>query len=80
MRRILLPLLCCLTVVFVSAQNTSQNYLHTRKMLNSTATGYVDHISYHDGLGRPFQTVQPVNVSFPNKEKEAHGWERISTE
>ncbi|MBE6272359.1 MAG: RHS repeat-associated core domain-containing protein [Bacteroides sp.] len=27
-------------------------------MLNSTATGYVDHISYHDGLGRPFQTVE----------------------
>ena len=58
MKRILLTLLCCLTVVFVSAQNTSQNYLHTRKMLNSTATGYVDHISYHDGLGRPFQTVE----------------------
>ena len=57
MKRILLTLLCWLTVVFVSAQNASQNYLHTRKMLNSTATGYVDHISYHDGLGRPYQTV-----------------------
>lgn len=58
MKRILLTLLCCLTVMFVSAQNTTQNYLHTRKMLNSTGSSYVDHISYHDGLGRPFQQVE----------------------
>ena len=58
MKRILLTLLCCLTVMFLSAQSASQNYLHTRKMLNSSGDSFVDRISYHDGLGRPFQQVE----------------------
>ena len=58
MKRILLTLLCCLTVLFVSGQDATQNYLHTRRMLDSTGSSYVGHISYHDGLGRPFQQVE----------------------
>jgi len=27
-------------------------------MLNGTGTSYLDNITYYDGLGRPFQTVQ----------------------
>ena len=41
----------------VSAQVSTQNYICSRKMLNNTGSSHVDDISYFDGLGRPFQSV-----------------------
>lgn len=42
----------------LSAQDTAQNYIRTRRMLTSSGSSYLDGISYHDGLGRPFQQVE----------------------
>ena len=40
------------------AQDSNQNYVMKRTMLNTAATSYVDNIQYYDGLGRPFQNVE----------------------
>lgn len=42
----------------VYSQESTQNYIHTRMMLNESASSYMDEIIYYDGLGRPFQIVQ----------------------
>ena len=53
----LLILLLCLSCA-ISAQESLQNYILTRQMLNETGNSYIDNISYFDGLGRQFQTLQ----------------------
>ena len=53
----LLILLLCLSCA-ISAQESLQNYILTRQMLNETGNSYIANISYFDGLGRQFQTVQ----------------------
>ena len=40
------------------AQDTSQNYVMKRTMLNTEASSYIENIQYYDGLGRPFQSVE----------------------
>ena len=40
------------------AQDSGQNYVMKRMMLNTSATSYIDNIQYYDGLGRPFQSVE----------------------
>ena len=40
------------------AQEPTQNYINTRTMLNEAGTSHWNDISYYDGIGRPFQTVQ----------------------
>jgi RHS repeat-associated protein len=40
------------------SQSTTQNYILSRTMTDSTGTKYMDVIQYYDGLGRPIQKVQ----------------------
>ncbi len=40
------------------AQSSSQNYIRTQTMLNSSGNTYLDNIQYYDGLGRPSQHIQ----------------------
>ena len=40
------------------AQDTSQNYVMKRTMLNTEDSSYIENIQYYDGLGRPFQSVE----------------------
>lgn len=46
--------MCCA----LSAQESTENYIRTRRMLSDATNSYVDDIAYYDGLGRLFQTVQ----------------------
>ncbi|WP_321519677.1 DUF6443 domain-containing protein [uncultured Bacteroides sp.] len=56
---IILSLLLFLVVTQYSyAQSTTQNYILSRTMTDSTGTKYMDLIQYYDGLGRPIQKVQ----------------------
>ncbi|WP_321425139.1 DUF6443 domain-containing protein [uncultured Bacteroides sp.] len=56
---IILSLLLFLVVTQYSyAQSTTQNYILSRTMTDSTGTKYMDVIQYYDGLGRPVQKVQ----------------------
>ena len=52
MKRFIVLLISMIAACTVSAQVSTQNYICSRKMLNNT-----DDISYFDGLGRPFQSV-----------------------
>lgn len=61
----LVALLClCLFPALSRGQNKSQNYVLTRTYLNAPAgsvefgDSYIDVISYYDGLGRPYQTLE----------------------
>ncbi len=58
MKRLSIFFILLIAACVVSAQETTQNYIRTRKMLNDIGNSYVDDIAYYDGLGRPFQTVQ----------------------
>ena len=60
MKRIALFILLLIAAVAIKAQVSTQNYVRTRTMLNSTGNSYVDDIAYYDGLGRPFEFVQKV--------------------
>ena len=42
----------------IYSQESTQNYIRTRIMLNESGSSYMDEIVYYDGLGRPFQTVK----------------------
>ena len=57
MKRLTISLLIMIAACALSAQVDTQNYIRSRRMLNTAATSYVDDIRYYDGLGRPFQTV-----------------------
>ena len=57
-RKALLLFNIWLWVCIINAQDNTQNYVHTRTMLNKEGTQYIDNIQYFDGLGRPVQTVQ----------------------
>lgn len=45
-------------VATAGAQTVAQNYVRSRTMLNEAGTACIDNIVYHDGLGRPYLTVQ----------------------
>lgn len=53
----------------VSAQVSTQNYICSRKLLNNTGSSHVDDISYFDGLGRPFQSVNKTVQSNVTKQR-----------
>ena len=57
MKRFIVLLISMIAACTVSAQVSTQNYICSRKMLNNTGSSHVDDISYFDGLGRPFQSV-----------------------
>ena len=42
----------------VCSQVSTQNYIRSRMLLNESGNSYVDVISYYDGLGRPFQSLE----------------------
>lgn len=42
----------------IQSQESTQNYICTRTILNEMGSSYIDQIVYYDGLGRPFETVQ----------------------
>lgn len=52
----LMGLLCNLHPLY--AQDTGHNYIRTRIMLDSLSARRMDAISYYDGLGRPYLSVQ----------------------
>lgn len=61
----LVAFLClCLFPALSHGQSSSQNYILTRTYLNApvgsaeSGNSYIDVISYHDGLGRPYQTLE----------------------
>lgn len=68
--------LLCLAGV-AAAQNSTQNYVRTRTMLNDAANSYWDKTDYYDGLGRPFQTVQKNLVGlveYDDNGREVKNW------
>ena len=58
MRRFCLSLILLIAACAMSAQVGTPSYVLTRTMLNDIGNSYLDNITYYDGLGRPFQTVQ----------------------
>lgn len=58
MKRFSICLLFLIVGCALNAQDDYRNYVLSRTMLNGTGTSYLDNITYYDGLGRPFQTVQ----------------------
>ena len=52
---ILISFLCLIDAA--TAQNSNQNYVVTRTMLNESSSSYLDVVKYYDGLGRLCQTV-----------------------
>ena len=58
MKRFSIFLLFLIVGCALNAQDDYRNYVLSRTMLNGTGTSYLDNITYYDGLGRPFQTVQ----------------------
>ena len=52
---ILISFLCLIGAA--TAQNSNQNYVVTRTMLNESSSSYLDVVKYYDGLGRLCQTV-----------------------
>ena len=60
MKRFSIFLLFLIVGCALNAQDDYRNYVLSRTMLNGTGTSYLDNITYYDGLGRPFQTVQKV--------------------
>ena len=58
MKRFSIFLLFLIVGCALNAQDDYRNYVLSRTMLNGTGTSYLDKITYYDGLGRPFQTVQ----------------------
>ena len=69
MKRLILFFITLITTCALGAQVSSENYIRSRKMLNNTGTSYVDNIVYHDGLGRPFQTVTKSTQAGAVKER-----------
>ena len=57
MKRLTTALLLAFASLWLHAQENKQNYIQTRTLLNAAGSSYVENISYHDGLGRPFQVV-----------------------
>ena len=47
---ILISFLCLIGAA--TAQNSNQNYVVTRTMLNESSSSYLDVVKYYDGLGR----------------------------
>ena len=58
MKKLILFLLLACGCSALCAQEPTQNYINTRTMLNEAGTSHWNDISYYDGIGRPFQTVQ----------------------
>ena len=58
MKRLTTTLLLAFAALWLHAQGNTQNYIQTRTLLNAAGSSYVENFSYHDGLGRPFLTVQ----------------------
>ena len=58
MKRFSIFLLFLIVGCALNAQDDYRNYVLSRTMLNGTGTSYLDNITYYDGLGRPFQTVE----------------------
>ncbi|WP_455612069.1 DUF6443 domain-containing protein, partial [Bacteroides sp.] len=58
MKRFSIFLLFLIVGCALNAQDDYRNYVLSRTMLNGTGTSYLDNITYYDGLGRPFQTIQ----------------------
>ena len=58
MKRLGLFLLMLIAACAISAQVSTENYIRTRRMLSNNGDSYMDEISYYDGLGRPYQSVQ----------------------
>ena len=59
---ILISFLCLIGAA--TAQNSNQNYVVTRTMLNESSSSYLDVVKYYDGLGRLCQTVllRPIGL------------------
>ena len=53
MKRLILLLITWMSVCALRAQTDTENYILSRRMLRADSTAYIDHIAYHDGLGRP---------------------------
>lgn len=49
--------LLAIVSLMATAQNSGQNYMRNRTMLNATGSQYIDNVSYYDGLGRPWQQL-----------------------
>jgi len=80
MKRFSIFLLFLIVGCALNAQDDYRNYVLSRTMLNGTGTSYLDNITYYDGLGRPFQTVQkavqsglPVNKNLATLQEYANG-------
>lgn len=69
MKRFITLLISMIAACTVSAQVSTQNYICSRKLLNNTGSSHVDDISYFDGLGRPFQSVNKTVQSNVTKQR-----------
>ena len=58
MRNLVLLLLASALPQLLAAQTASQNYILSRRPLNTAGTAAIETVTYVDGLGRPVETVQ----------------------
>ncbi|MBO4984258.1 MAG: RHS repeat-associated core domain-containing protein, partial [Bacteroides sp.] len=59
--------LFCASIAY--GQQSGQNYVLSRTMLNSAGTDYVDNVQYYDGLGRPMQSLSKAVQASTVKER-----------
>lgn len=58
MKKTSLLLLCWLLCQLAGAQQSNENYIRTRTMLDASGSKYIESVQYFDGLGRPTVLVQ----------------------
>lgn len=58
MKKTCLLLLCWLLCQLAGAQQSNENYIRTRTMLDASGSKYIESVQYFDGLGRPTVLVQ----------------------
>ena len=58
MRNVMILLLTAVLPQLLVAQTASQNYILSRRPLNTSGTAAIETVTYVDGLGRPVETVQ----------------------
>ena len=58
MKRLRTTMLLLFVSGILSAQNTAENYIRSRRVLNEENTSWMERTVYYDGLGRPYQTLE----------------------